>query len=364
MPLEIGNPGVESEVVVGDHTYRVVGDIRTSYRVIVVGELTALPADEAWKGPINVSVDRRGLFVKRTRDGYFAVAAYPELAFPDLAASPYSFDLEVSAPGFRSVSATITAPAAATFPLPPLAFNLNPFPLTLSGRVVEAAGAGAPIAGALVRFADADVLALRTILHFDHAAGVVIRACNLNPAGAAKTLEERVRSGETTVALNDRQGLAAGDVLRFGDPINFEYGIIDSLAPDPANPALPGEATLTGPLVRSFGAAAAVQQISPAPQAGFALLDRAVFSGGGVLTLNADLAAGQVQIENTGSSELEFHDLGALSDFEGYFQLAGIDRPQKALAEASGAGFVTLNREFSPDFRARVNSLDFRLETP
>jgi hypothetical protein len=364
MPLEIGNPFTESEVVVDGRAYRVVADLTTAYRLIVMGELRAQPTDELWKGPFQVHVDRRGLFAKQTSDGYFAIAADPTLAFPDIAANPYSFDVEVVLAGFRPASTTVLAAAGSTFPLSPIALDLYRVPLTLEARAVAAATSHAPIGGALVRSSSTRALVLRTVLHFDHAVGTVVRVCGLNVVGAAKAFDASARSGDPTAVLSNRLGLAPGTVLRFGEPAGFEYGVIDSLAAEPVNPALPGTITLTAPLARSFPAGTVVQPVTPAPQAATAQLDRPVFAGGGVLTLDADLPATQIQIENGGSPELEFHDLGALTDADGYGQLGGIDRPRTLTVAASAPGFENLSQEFSPDFRARVNCLDFRLETP
>ncbi len=355
---------MHTQVIANQRLYTVVKDLTTSFRLLLHGRVEDELTGELLRSPFTVGVDRDDLVAKSVGDGLLAIGGDPELAFSMLATDAYSFDLHVTAPGYREQQRTIPVPAASTFPLPAVTFSLRRQPVRLQGRVTRAAAGHPPIPGAGITVQAGTVLALRTPLSFDHAAGVEVRECVLAPAGGAKQLELPGLAGESSVTLSDRLGLGGGDVLRLGPPESYEFAIIDSLAPQPADPNQPGEVTLRTPLRRSLAAGAEAQRVNPAAAAVAPQLAAAAVAGEAVLTLDNLLAAAAIRIETAAAPEVEYHAVGALTDADGYYSLDGIAGLRATRFVASAAGFDDGEQPWVIDYDNHVNVLDFRLETP
>lgn len=353
-----------TQIAANQRLYTVVEDLTTVYRLLVDGCVEDALSGELLRSPFTVSTDRDDLRVKATGDGWFAVGGDPELAFSLLATDAYAFELAVAAPGYRGQAQTVNVAAGSSFPLAPVVFALRRRPVRLQGRVTEAAGDHAPIAGAQVAIEAGKVLALRTPLSLRHGAGVEVRECPLTPSGSAKQLHFAAAAGDDTVTLSERTGLAPDNVLRLGPAERFEFARIQSLAPDPADPGQPGEVTLRTPLRRSLPQGAAARRVNPAPTAAAQALAADAEAGEGVLTLAAPLAATAVRVEVEASPEVEYHAVGALTDTGGYYRFDGIAGIAKATFVAGAAGFVDGDQKWVIDYDTPVNVLDFRLETP
>lgn len=353
---------MDLQISTGDRLYTVVHDLTTTFELLLVVRVEDALTGELVPNPIAIGPDRSALLVKSEASGYVVIAADVDLAFPRLAVDAYDFEVRIRALGYREVALPVHLPAATSLPMPAVTVTLRRVPVRVQGRVVRAAGDHDPIAGARVTIQADDVLALHTPLSHDHLAGAAVRACALNPAGAIKQLTAAVAAGETRLPLSDRLALAPGDVLRLGPPHRLELALIDSLAPDPPNPALPGEVTLRTPLRRTLPAGAEVEEVTPAPGAAATTLARAVQTGEGVLALAAPLAADSVRLEAAASPDVEYHVIGALTDAEGYYRLDGIGITAATFV-ASAPGFVDLPRAWRIDSTPTA-FLNFRLETP
>ncbi|HSF43595.1 MAG TPA: hypothetical protein VLT87_27625 [Thermoanaerobaculia bacterium] len=364
MVAETGNALPERQIEAGGRTYVTVEDLVLRDRLVVAGRVIERITGDPWRGGFAVRLTSGDVLRSRARsDGFFAVAGDPERAFPDLAVNPAAIGLAVSAAGFRPREVTVAVPVASSFPLPAIEVALDRLPITILGRAVEVASRN-PIAGARVAFTSPTLALLRTPLHFGHAAGAPVRACQLNLAGAAKTLAAPAVRGASTLLLSNRTGLGVGDLLRLGPDGRREVVVIRSLAPMPANPALPGEVTLTAPLVRSFGVNEAAQPVTAADLPGLSTLSAEVFSGGGVLPLSAALTVSTVRVEAAASPAAEYHVLGALTDADGYYRAAGVDRPARTDLTATALGFDPLVVPWVASFAHPVNRVDFAMETP
>jgi hypothetical protein len=368
MPLEVGRRAPRREITVPGPgvgaavTYRAVPDLVAITQLVVAGRLIERLSGLAWTGPFRLEATADGPLPVRTgRSGVFAVAADPQLAFPLLATHPYTLTLRFTVPGCRPIERVLPLPAGTALPLPELGLELDRWPVVLAGRVVEAAGAGAPIPDARLRFTSLRALLLRTPLQLDHPAATVVRAVNLAPTGALQNLETEARRGAVRLALSNRLGLGVGDVLRLGEERRWELAIVAELPPLPANPALPGEVVLSAPLVRSFAAGTAVEPMNVAELPAAAALDAPVWAGGGVLTVDAPLGANAVRLRGAADPLREFHAVGAVCDADGFFEVDGVDRPGAAVLRATAAGFQPGEAAFVPDFRAGTQRLDFAL---
>lgn len=358
MVLEIGTRAPRRTIQDEGRTYFAVTDLVLQDQLIVAGRVLDALTGEPWRGPFAVrAVAGDPQRTKVGRDGFFAVAADPRIAFPLLAAQPYTLEITLTSRGFRPVTLSVNLPAGATFPRPEFEVGLVHLPITLAGRVVEATVARAPIPGALVTFADDELALLRTPLHFDHPAGTEVRAVALNPAGALRTLARAADRGATELRLSSTAGLGPGSLLELGPERRREVVVIANL------PGAPGLVRLTAPLARSFVVNTAVQPVNAVDQPPAALLDAAVFAGGAVLPLTAGVAAAALRIRPLAAPELEIHRVGALTDADGYFVADGIDRPRLAAVRASAAGFLPGDVVWAADFRTGFNRIDFALET-
>lgn len=351
------------QVTHGGWTYQVVEDHTFRQRLVVSGRVRVFPGGEAPGTALELTVSRRGLTVRDLGDGLLAVAADADRNLPHLATDPYPFDLHVAARGFRPVSRTIAVPAGSTLPLPHLDLELEPLPVRLQGRVVGVTALDEPpLPGATVRATDASLPALRTPAVFDHGAGTEVRACDPQPNGAPKAVEEGVEGGTDTVVLSDRQQLGAGDVVLLGPPRLQEYAVVANLPPEPADLNQPGEVVFTAPLVRSLRAGDPARRVDPTPQPANTSLSRDLRAGEGLLHLDADLPATVVRIAVPPAPQVEYHALGALTDAAGYYRLDGLGGVEQIRWTATAVGFDDLTLAWRADYRPPINTLDFRLD--
>ena len=342
------------QVDTGQQMVTVVDDLTTQYRVLVSGRVLSavfgLPLPQ-----FSVTAVWPGLFVKTLPDGFFCLAGVENLLFP---VYPVTFDVAIAAPFHRPVIRSVTIAGSSDWPITLPDVTLQNNPVRLQGRVTLDDPDHTPVAGATVTIDDTAVLTLRTPLHFDHPAGTPIQPVTLTPIGISKTLTAPAGQLSNTITLNNRTGLAPGNVLRLGAADRTEYAVIAAIV---GNPAVAGDVVLTAVLQRSLPRAATAERITVgAPGAAVNLLDD-VLVGEGVLRLAGTMTAVAIQISDAAPARREFHSLNALSDARGYYRLDGLSR-LAAITLRAADGPNTDNQDWTVNYRQPVNAIDFRLD--
>ncbi len=351
----------------GTTLYVVQKDCTLVYRALITGSVI----DEPFGTPLNQQFSvtpSSGLVSRITPYGLYAITGYAERAFPKLSTTAYSVHLDFTAPSFRSASINVAIPINATFPVAAPALSLQRLPLRVQGRVVADTSSRPPIAGALVLAVDGPgttpgrhATALRTPLYADHAAGVNVEQIGVSVFATA-TLMENTLPGATALTLSNRGGLAAGSILRLSNAskTTVEYCVLSSLAPG----AGAGQVFLHHPLNRSYlsGVPNMIEFINTGAVSATAPLTLAATSGDGVLIASQLFAGDVVVVVDPGSPAAEYHEVGALSDVDGYYSFDGIGRLQQISFQASHTGFINLTQDWFLEFDHAVNIVDFRLQ--
>ena len=356
------------QVQTEDRTYTVVNDVTTIYQVLIIGSVqdqtTAGPIQE----PISVQISRPDLDPKVVTGGYYVVSGDPEVSFPNLATTSYSFTVTISADGFVSQSFSITIPANSTFPITQPMVVLARTPIRIQGRVTKSTSDRSPVAGAKIMSVDDPLvtplqhtLALRTPLYFSHASGVAVRERPLSAIGPSKQLTANVPAGTTTMLLSNRSGLAANRILSFGQDIQIEYAVIASMDPLPADLTQPGNITLQNGLNHSFPAGTTVQRVTLGAIGTSRNLQTDTSAGDGLVILDGLLNVDTVEVADPAATKLEYHAVGALTNSDGFYGLDGIGRVSQLSLNASATGLHDSTANWVMDYSAFVNVVDFRL---
>ncbi len=361
--------GTRVQVIADSNIYTVVTDLSVDYWALVIGavldEVTGAPLED-----FTVSTTWPELRPRTTDGGLFALAGYVERAFPDINTTSYTVSVTVHAPGYRDVTLKVPIPQSTAFPVVIAPLNFRPFPVRLAGRVVQDTTARLPIPGAKIRFVDdpanppvQHLVALRTPLAWAHASGITVRERALPASGAAKTVFAQAMGGDRTITLSDRNGLAVGMILRFGGDMDVAYDFIDSLAPTPANPALPGAVTLRAPLAHTFAVGATVQPVGLGAIGTSAVLVQTADAGDGAVLLDQLLDVDVVEVVDPVSTQVEYRALGALTDAQGFYHLDGIGRVKTVFMDVSATGFNPLAAPVAWRiiYGSSPNNIDFRL---
>jgi hypothetical protein len=351
----------------GDMLYTVLQDCTIVFRALITGSVIDEPFGTSLNQQFSVKASSSPIS-RITPYGLYAITGFAEQAFPKLSTTAYSVHLEFSAPSFRSASINVAIPINATFPVAAPALSLQRFPLRVQGRIVADTSSRLPVAGALVLAVDGPgttpgkhATALRTSLYADHAAGVNVEEIKVSVFATA-TLMEGTLPGATALTLSNRGGLAAGSILRLSNAskTTVEYCVLSSLAPG----AGAGQVFLRHPLNRSYLSSVPnmVEFITTGAVAATAPLILAATSGDGVLIASQLFAGDVVVVIESGSPVAEYHQVGAISDVEGYYSFEGIGRLQQISFQASHTGFINLTQDWFLEFDHAVNIVDFRLQ--
>lgn len=356
------------QVEAGILTYTVAVDALTEYSAVVIGQARDELTGEPPRVRPRVRVDHPGLFAHVAADAVFGVAGYVARTLPDLADTARTLELTISADGYQEKRLSVFIDAGAALPVQAPPVLLRRLPVLLQGRAVEDVTGSPPVAGALVTATGGPgpgefSAALRTPLHFAHAAGTPVRVCNFAPVGSAKHLLRAARAGERNLLLDNRAGLAPGNVLRAGEGPSLVFAVIESLDPLPANPNLPGPVTLRHALGRSFPEGAELREVNPAVVGGALQLTRGADAGDGLVLLDAAPAAGEgLRVAAAAAADVEYHPLGAVADAEGFYRLAGLGRVGVVELDASGPGLSLPGPVvWTIDYEQSVNVVNFRL---
>lgn len=346
--------------------YTILDDATLVYSAVIIGEVTDEVLGAALDDGLTVTTDRPDLASDVKTQGLYAVAGYAKQVFPRINTMNYSVNVEFSAPGFASQTLSVAIPQNTLFPvLAPVA--LRRLPVQLQGRVVKNS-LRTPIPGALVTSGDSPqpsaappALALRVPLAAGHPSGATVQAVTLAVVGSAQ-LQQPAAAGTTVLDLSTRTGLAPGVLVQVanGSQTLLEYGVVDHLGAGNASQA--GQVFLTQPLIRSYGADALTTiQFFTAALTGVAtqLTDDADV-GDGVLLAAQWLTASTLVVDPNTPAAAEYHELGALTDADGYYALGGLGRVASLFLYAT-QGALNQVVEWHLEFDQPVNVVDFRL---
>lgn len=358
---------MDATIVTAGHRYDVAFDRTLRTRVFVMGRIVDDADGLAVAPPLRVAADEP-LLQASAHEAGLALAGDPDVLFLDTAiAHPVAFTVEGE--GFRPAAQTIVVPPNPVFPLDaPVA--LRRAPVRLSGRITELAS-GAAIAGARVTITG-------PVLPAPRRATLIAQplAADVSPGGGfqghglaaiaspvpVKTAMLAADAGSDEILVDDRQGLAAGQLLRFGAVERAHWAEIAEVSAVPANMALPGTLTLTAPLARSLrlGDAAAPFALGAPVGPACAPVD-AAFAGEAVLILD-DLPAGDIIAIADPPAPTRYATAGALSGPLGDYAVDGLSRMARPILSVAAAGFATQNRACPlPRPPTSAFSLDWRL---
>lgn len=313
-----------------DTAFEVAFDRPLERRALAVGRIVDAIAGTPPREPVMIRVQGRGVKVRMGSDGLFAVSGR------ELAES-----VTISLAARRYAPRSIVLPISTALPVDLGIIELCPLPVRLEGRVTREADR-TPLAAAEIAIEKAQkLLLLRTPLLRAHAKGAAVAILTLT-TGTPRTLATAAPAGTRTFALDDASGLGPGDVLQFG---KREYGVVDS--------ASTSDVILTGALRRTYAAGAPVTPVTVGPVAAMTRTRRDAAPGDALLAIEDPTEGNAAAVGNP----LEYHDLGALTDADGYFAVDGVgaERSITLVAEET-AEAVTI------DYGKDVNRVSLRLE--
>jgi len=347
-------------VQAGNWSYVVEDDCSTNYWAIVTGTVTDEILGNMFAPGLNVDTKRPDLPSKVTPNGLFAITGYPQQSFPVSA----TLTLYFNAPGFHGSQLKVSVPAGGPFPVVAGTVVLRRLPVRIQGRVVNA-NTRAPLPNALVLAVDdpntppvVHTTAVRSPLYFDHLNGVSVQNVTIAVTGSPSLQADTV-AGTQVIELNSRTGLAAGSIVQLSKSSKtiVEYGVVDHLGPGPA--ASGGQVFFRNALNRSYAMASTVQVVTATPAGGAATLKGAASAGDGVVVASV-LLNGTTLVVDPGSLNEEYHEVGALSDADGYYGLDGMGRVQEIFLQAAQGGLQQTAGWFI-EYDQPINLLDFRL---
>ena len=346
-------------------TYTVVNDTTTVYWAVITGAAADEIFGSLYAPGFSVELERSDLGSKALDNGLYAITAYPQQSFPNLASTSYTVSYSLLAPGFRDLPLFVTIPIGASFPVLAPAAALRRLPVRVQGRVVSKT-TRLPIGGAAIVSIDnpsapppaVHTTALRSPLYFAHASGAPVQEVSVATTGSAN-LTQNVVGGDEVLNLSTRTGLAAGSIIQlaYASGVWLEYVVVDHLGT--GAPSSPGQVFLTAPLNYSYPAAATtVSFVTVSPSGGAATLSADADAHDGVL-LTSQLFSQTVAVE-LGGPVAEIHEVGALSGTDGYYGFDGIGRAQQLFLQAK-QGASTQVVDWFVEYDQPLNFVDFRL---
>jgi hypothetical protein len=355
--------GASYQVEANNGEFTVVDDYLSTYWAVITGAATDEIFATLDAPGFAVVLDRVDLATKALANGLYAITGYPGQSFPQLATTSYTVDYVLTAPGFQDFPVSVIIPVNAIFPMAAPATPMRRLPVRIQGRAVGNTSR-LPISGALIVSVDptptptVHSTALRSPLYFTHANGVAAQQVSIAATGSA-TLTQAVTGGDEVLNLSVRTGLAGNSIVRLtsGAGVTLEYGVVDHLGPGAAS--APGQVFLRNALNRSYPiAGTAVDFVNSTPVGGASTLSADADAGDGVL-LASQLFSGTVALE-TGTALAEFHEIGAVSDSDGYYGFDGMGRVQELILQATQAA-LTATVDWFIEYDQPINLVDFRL---
>ncbi len=351
----------------GDHVYTVVDDITSVYAAVITGAVTDEILGNVTIPGFAVEVSRPDLLPKTEETGLYAVTGYPNLAFPKLSSTSYTINLVLKAPGFQDKDLTVVIPMNATLPVTAAPAALRRLPVRIQGRVVQDSNRQ-PISGAWVVAVDnpnppspppppplPHTTLLRSPLYFAHAPGVQVQQVGLTNVGTAK-LAQPALAGTQLLNLTTTAGLSGSAFIQLSTPslVLVEYATVDHLG------SQPGQVFLRNALNSSYlPSSTNVQFFTATPGAGVGTLLLDADAGDGLVVADSLLNVGTVAVDPASATALEYHEIGAITDADGYYAFNGMGRVPQLFLEANPPGTPVI--AWFIEFDKPVNVVDFRL---
>jgi hypothetical protein len=345
-----------------DRTYMVVDDCITTYAAVITGWVTDEILGDFVSAGLKVTVSYDGLKSTTTNTGLYAVTGYPDRKYPP------TVELKFSAPGFQNQTGSVGISPNANFPINGPDVALRRLPVSLQGRVVDKTNRN-PVSGALVLSIDNPIspptihaLALRSPLYLPHANATQVQNVTITP-GATFQLTTDAIAGNAVLNFSSRSGLGANSILQLSNQFKsvLEYCIVDHLGPGAANQ--PGQVFLRQPLNRSYaaGPATTTQVVTAAPSGAPAQLSGDANASDGILLATQLLSGNTIVIDPGTPANTEYHELGALTDGEGYYGIAGAGRIRELFLQATHGASKSDPIDWYLQFERNVNIVNFLL---
>ena len=315
--------GTAFTVTVGPITYEVVEDLEGLFDAVAGGVVKDDVTLRAPRTDVTVTPSRAELAGTYLESGAWGVAGRIERALPEYPAAAATFDVQLSAAGYRPAALTVTVPAGAALPVSVADVELRPFSVRLEGRVTRSTLNTAPVSDAIVRIANQPgqaLVALRTPVHGPHPHGTDVRPISVADTGTERSLAAPAESGAETIALDDVTGLT-GRVVGLDWQHELEFARVETVD------AATSTVALSGPLTRAYPRDTRLKQFTVSPGTPPSRqVDRDADAGDGLLVLDGalDPDTAAVQIGNPATPEVEFAAVGALSNADGFYALEGI----------------------------------------
>jgi len=372
-----------------DDPVPLVDRIQALFKLRITDELTTKPPQTT----INLRVEEKGFTPRVASDGLAGLVGIPQQVIPQLNAQSYPITLTVSAAGYLTRELNEEIPQDLSFPqhfsAHELELSLHREPVTISGRTVRVEGNAstplpnaqlsvtgiwrvAPPSNAVVPPDVPNIVAIRPPVYVDRSATTqTLQPVDLTAAAVGdKRLVNNVSPGIDSIQLSDRQGLAAGGVLRIDvdQPDLTEFIEIKSVQAT-SSPDQPTLITLNQKLSQAHQRDALVKLALPQP-AGIQRPFTVDATAGDTCIFLDDLVGlptGQtVQITGVADKD-EFHTVSTLSvfsDAQGYYRLPPLSRVAQLEIHAErtvGTQTFEVITIFRPDYRLRENHLDLTL---
>jgi hypothetical protein len=350
------------QVEVNNLVYTTDHDRTTVYWAVITGGVTDEIFDDFYAPGFAVELTRSDLGTRTTDSGLFAITGYPQQSFPQLSTTSYVVDLVLSAPGFQDFPLAVTIPVNATFPVAAPAAAMRRLPVRIQGRVVNDATSAAA-SGALIASVDnpaAHTTALRSPLYFAHASGASVQSVTMTTV-LTPSLTQDANAGTTGLNLSNRTGLAANSIVRLSNAAKtlMEYAVVDHLGSGAA--AAPGQAFLRNALNRTYAVASTtVEFVTATVAAAGPTLATDASVGDGVL-LATQLFTGTVVVESGSAAVAEYHEIGAISDANGFYGLDGMGRVREIFLQAT-QGTLKQTTGWFLEYDQPINLVDFRIQ--
>lgn len=357
---------MDAVVTTAGHRYEIVFDRTARTLVFVMGAVTDDSDASTVTPPYRVTTDEPLLRASGHDTGY-ALIGDAEVVLTD-AAIPHPLSITILRDGYRPASLNLVVPVNPIFPIQaPIALRRTP--LRLTGRVTALA-TGAPVAGAQLSITGPTLLPpqravlLGQPLAADLTLAATVQGHAIGPAGAPvpiKTTTRLAPAGAIEIEIDDRQGLAVGQLVRFGTAEAPHWAEIAMVGSAPADPTQPGTIGLTVPLTRSLRPGDAVTPFTLGAAAGpLCAPIGAAFAREALLILDA-VPAGDVVAITDPPAATRYAALGAASTPLGDYAIDGLARLARPVLTVTAAGFTTQNRPFPLPRSQNAAIFDWRL---